>query len=253
MAIQVFPVVAISRPLGVAMRQVTINLTRDGAQTSNEKMVLMMGPTSLAVGAVFIAHDGVTASQSFVAAAIDGEWLLTAIDSALPKRAAARLPTISEDVTFNIDLNDGSGGGGGSPATLDATLKVDGVPANRDIVAFERVPSGEWRVAGYGATVDGNLDMDLRVAGSGQVYVMAMDDWGTVFQPLLDVAEDELIRPTVFMGWTYRITQSGQLPAVEPNWWDDSLQGPQPLGTARAEVHRYYPPQGRGPIPVELT
>lgn len=118
-----------------------------------------------------------------------------------------------------------------------------------DILACSR----ERQVAGYGATVDGNLDMDLRVAGAGGVYVVAMDAWGTVSQPSLNVAEGVLIRPTVFMGWMYLVTQAGQLPAVEPDWWDDSLQGPQPLGTARAEVHRYYPPQGLGPLPVELT
>lgn len=236
-----------------AVRVVRVVLTRDGEQTPELKRARLVDSASMSIQAEFTVWDGAQAEQTFLASAVDGRWLLLALDELPPARAAARYPTISEDVTFNIDLNDGSGSGGGVPAALDATLKVDGMPANRAIVALEQVPSGEWRVAGYGATVDGDLDMDLRVAGSGQVYVVAMDAWGTVFQPSLNVAEGDLIRPTVFMGWIYQITQVGQLPAVEPDWWDDSLQGPQPLGTARAEVHRYYPPQGRGPIPVELT
>ncbi|KSW22760.1 MULTISPECIES: hypothetical protein [unclassified Pseudomonas] len=244
------PQVRISMPQTAARRTITLALTRDGEQTSSVKVGLLLdiGLSLLAVFAT--AHQQ---SQTFLASAIDGSRLLLAVDQQAPARAAARYPSISEDVTLDIDLNDGSGSGGGAPADLAATVRVDGLPADRDVVAFERGVGGEWRVAGYGATVDGELDMDLRVAGPGQVYVMAMDSWGTVFQPLLGVAEGDLIRPTVFMGWIYRITQAGQLPAVEPTWWDDSLLGPQPLGTARAEVHRYYPPQGRGPIPVELT
>lgn len=245
--------VVIPLPNSAAMRRIRIVLTRDGGQTSTLKRARLVDASTMVQQAEFTVRDGIQAEQVFLASAVDRQWLLLALDEQPPARAAARYPAISEDVTFNIDLNDGSGSGGGVPAELAATVRVDGVPANRDVVALERVPSGEWRVAGYGATVDGDLDMDLRVAGSGQVYVVAMDAWGTVFQPSLNVAEGDLIRPTVFMGWIYQVTQAGQLPAVEPSWWDDSLQGPQPLGTARAEVHRYYPPQGRGPIPVELT
>lgn len=249
----VVPVPVISLSLGVALRKITISLTRDGKQTSNSKSVLMLNPGGLTLAAVFVAADGVNAVQRFVASAVDGQWLLTALDTAVPKRAASRYPAISEDVTFTLDLNDGSGSGGGVPATLAAVVKVDGLPAARQVVAVEQVASGEWRVAGYGVTAGGSVALDLRVAGSGQVYVMALDAWGTVFQPNLGVAVGTLIRPTVFLGWLYRVTQAGQLPATEPAWWDDSLQGPQPLGTARAEVIRYYAPQGRGPIPVEVT
>ncbi|WP_371369947.1 hypothetical protein ACA097_09505 [Pseudomonas sp. QL9] len=250
--IYVDPVI-IPYPLTLALRTLSVRLTRDGEATATPKLAMLLSPDTLTVRALFICRDVASASQKFLSTAVDIPHLLLAKDEVAPARAAARYPVISEDVVLTMDLNDGSGSGGGTPAGLLATVKVDGVPANRDIVALERVPSGEWRVAGFGATVAGDLDMDLRVAGSGQVYVVAMDAWGTVFQPSLNVAEGDLIRPTVFMGWIYRITQVGQLPAAEPSWWDDSLLGPQPLGTARAEVHRYYPPQGRGPIPVEFT
>lgn len=250
--IYVDPVV-ISYPLGLALRTLSVRLTRDGEVTATPKLAMLLSPDTLTVRALFICTDVASPPQKFLSTAVDRPHLLLAKDEVAPPRAAARYPVISEDVELSLDLNDGSGSGGGIPAALPATVKVDGVPANRDVVALERVPSGEWRVAGYGATVDGNLDMDLRVAGAGGVYVVAMDAWGTVFQPSLNVAEGVLIRPTVFMGWMYLVTQAGQLPAVEPDWWDDSLQGPQPLGTARAEVHRYYPPQGLGPLPVELT
>lgn len=253
MPLVMMPVPVIPLTVNVALRQVSVVLTRDGQPTSNPKMVLLLSPSALTTGAVLIARDGATASQKFVASAFDGEWLLTVLDTAAPKRAASRYPAISQDVVFNIDLNDGSGSGGGSPADLVAVVKVDGLPADRQVVAVEQLPSGEWRVAGYDSTAGGEVVMDLRVAGSGQVYVMALDNWGTQYQPNLNVAVNALVRPTVFMGWLYRVTQAGQLPAVEPTWWDDSIKGPQPLGTARAEVVRYYAPQGRGPIPVEVS
>lgn len=253
MALVMTPVPVIPLTVNVALRQVSIMLTRDGQQTANPKLAMLMSPAGLTVGAVLVARNGVSVSQKFVASAIDGEWLLTVLDTAAPKRAASRYPAISQDVTFNIDLNDGSGSGGGSPADLVAVVKVDGLPADRQVVAVEQLPSGEWRVAGYDSTAGGEVAIDLRVAGGGQVYVMALDNWGTQYQPNLNVGVKALVRPTVFMGWLYRVTQAGQLPAIEPTWWDDSIQGPQPLGTARAEVVRYYAPQGRGPIPVEVT
>lgn len=250
--IYVAPVI-IPFTLTLALRTLSVRLTRDGESTTKPKLAMLLSPETLTVRALFICRDVSSAPQKFLSSLSDVPHLLLAKDETAPPRAAARYPVISEDVVLMLDLNDGSGSGGGTPAELTATVKVDGLPAARDIVALERVPSGEWRVAGYGATVAGDLEMDLRIAGSGQVYVVAMDAWGTVFQPSLNVVEGDLIRPSVFLGWMYRITQSGQLPITEPAWWDDSRLGPQPLGTARAEVHRYYPPQGRGPIPVETT
>lgn len=38
------------------------------------------------------------------------------------------------------------------------------------------------------------------------------------------------------------------LAAIEPSWWDESVTGDQPVGTARLKVLRYYRPLAHGPV-----
>ncbi|TBW40138.1 hypothetical protein E0E54_00745 [Azotobacter chroococcum] len=243
----VAPQVLISLPQVGARRTLTVRLTRDGEQSANLKVCRLLN-MDMALLAVFgTAYQSV---QTFLASAVDGDRYLFAIDEASPKRAAARYPTISEDTTFNIDLNDGSGGTVGEPATLQARVRVDGFDAAREVLAVERQTDGIWRIAGNLRTADGSLD--LRVTG-GAVYAMAFDDYGTLYQPNLAVAVGDVIRPSTFAGWLYRITQAGSLPASEPAWWDGNTAGPQDLGSARAEVVRYHRPLAHGPVSVEMT
>ncbi|GAB3471952.1 hypothetical protein [Azotobacter salinestris] len=244
----VMPPVTIPLALGLALRRITVQITRDGEQTGNQKIAQLLTPGSLVLQVAFVARDGYSDSQLFLASAVDGPYLLLATDEAPPKRAAARYPTISEDVTLSLDLNDGSGAAGGSPATLAARVRVDGLDAAREVLAVERQTDGAWRIAGSLRTEDGSLD--LRVTG-GAVYALALDDYGTLYQPNRAVAVGDVIRPSVFKGWLYRITEAGSLPASEPAWWDGNLAGPQDLGSARAEVVRYHRPLAHGPVPVE--
>jgi len=237
---------------GIALRTITANFTRDGEQTGNLKYAQLLSP-SLEMFVVLAAIDGKTASSTVVASAVDGgDWLLLARDPAAPRRAAARYPIISGDTTLAIDFSEGSSGGG-LPALLTARVRVDDVPAQREVIAMEQQTDGEWRIAGRARTeADGEVDLDLRVTGAGRVYAVCPDDFGTLFQPSLPVLVGDTIRPTLFQGWLYKVTQAGQLPAIEPAWWDETQAGPQPLGTARAEVIRYYQPQAHGPLPVEM-
>jgi len=242
----VAPQVLIALPQTAARRIVTVRLTRDGEQTTTLKVCRLLG-TDMTLLAVF--GTAYQSSQTFLASAVDGERFLFALDEVSPKRAAARYPVISEDATFNIDLNDGSGSAAGSPATLQARVRVDGLDAAREVLTVERQTDGAWRIAGNLRTADGALD--LRVTG-GAVYAIALDDYGALYQPNLAVAVGDVIRPSVFKGWLYRITEAGSLPASEPDWWDGNLTGPQGLGTARAEVVRYHRPLAHGPITVEM-
>lgn len=240
--------VVIPLPQPAALRTLTVQLTRDGEQTPERKFALLMD-ANMALLAVF--GTPYQASQTFLASAIDGARLVMAIDNTAPKRAAARYPTINADTTLSIDLNDGSGGGAaGSPATLAARVRVDGVDAAREVLAVERQTDGAWRIAGNLRTADGALD--LRVTG-GEVYALALDDYGYVYQPNLAVAVGDTIRPSVYAGWLYRITEAGDLPASEPEWWpSDGDNAPRQLGTARAVAVRYYRPLAHGPVPVEM-
>ncbi|MNZ57774.1 hypothetical protein D3C78_757610 [compost metagenome] len=237
--------------LGKALRQITVQLTRDGEQTPAPKLARLLNPLDMTLYAAFVAQDGYSVSQRFLASAVDGDRLILATDEVAPRRAAARRLSIGEDVTLAIDLNDGSGGGAaGSPATLAARVRVDGVDTAREVLAVERQTDGVWRVAGNLRTAEG--DLDLRVTG-GEVYAIALDDYGYGYQPNLAVAVGDTIRPSVYAGWLYRITEAGALPATEPEWWPiDGDNAPRPLGTARAVAVRYYRPLAHGPVPVEM-
>lgn len=247
----VVPPLEIMLPLGLALRRITVQLTREGSQTPSVKSARLMAPSDLSARALFITKDGYSSSQLFLASAVDREHLLLAADESFPKRAAARYPVVTEDVVFNIDLTDGNGGGaGGSPASLAARVRVDRFDVAREVLAVERQIDGVWRVAGSLRTADGSLD--LRVTG-GEVYAMAIDDYGTVFQSDLSVAVGSTIRPSQYSGWLYRITEPGTLPAAEPQWWAaEGDNAARLLGTARAIAVRYYQPLAHGPVPVEV-
>ncbi|MCE4073551.1 MULTISPECIES: hypothetical protein [Pseudomonas] len=236
------------------MRSVSVRFLRDGEGTASyKKAKLFSNADDMALLAIFQGTGAAaTLTQRFQASVFDGQWLMVAVDNAAPRLAKASYVDITSDVEVLVDITSGDSSGG-LPATMEARVRVDGQPAGRELVVVERPLNGEWRVAGYGTSTGGETELSLRLAGNGLVYAVCVDSWGVGFQPSLLVSKGDLIRPSLFVGWLYRITQSGQLPASEPEWWDATLSGPQPVGTARAEVVRYYRPQAHGPQPVEMT
>lgn len=238
-----------------ALRYVTMQLTRDGEQTPALKVARFLDRDML-TRVVFATTYAST--QMFLASAIDAGWLVVAVDETPAARAGATFVQVDSDVTVALDLNDGSGGGGGGggePATLAASARVEKLPAQRDVVVVERAVDGVWRVAGSGVTdVAGAVQLDLRVTPSARVYAMATDDYGIPFQADLAVQVGRRIRPTQYSGWVYEITEAGQLPSTEPEWWAAVGDNPsQLIGTARAVARRYFQPIAHGPVPVEVT
>lgn len=248
----VLPSIVIPLSPALALRTLTISFTRDGEQTDSPKVALMM-TRELLLQAVF--SGSVSGSSTFLASAVDTDWLLVVVDMAEPRRSASRYLRITENITVAVDLNDGTGSGAvGSPASLGASVRVAGLDVERTVVAVEQQSDGAWRVAGSGRTdAQGDAMLDLRVTPSSLMYALALDDWGTPFQIDQMVTVGMTIRPSVFAGWLYRITEAGQLPSVEPPWWPiDGDNAPRELGTARAVAVRYYRPLAHGPVPVEV-
>ncbi|WP_312960111.1 hypothetical protein [Stutzerimonas nitrititolerans] len=182
-----------------------------------------------------------------------GEWLVTGQDGAPPRRTRATYMAFSESGTYTFNITSGEGGGQqGDPGRVAGLVRVERLPANREIVLVERPADGEWRLAGYGPTPSGSGDIDVRVVG-GDVYAIGVDDYGVAFVPDLAVQVGQRIRPTQYAGWVYEITEAGRLPAVEPAWWAAQGENPsQPLGSARAIARRYFQPIAHGPVPVEV-
>ncbi|WP_312957339.1 hypothetical protein [Stutzerimonas nitrititolerans] len=182
-----------------------------------------------------------------------GEWLAMGFDDALPRRIRTVYLSLTESGLYTFNITSGEGGGQqGDPGQVSGLVRVERLPANREIVLVERPADGVWRLAGYGPTPGGSGDIDVRVVG-GDVYAMAVDDYGVQFVADLAVQVGQRIRPTQYSGWVYEITQAGQLPSVEPVWWAAAGENPsRPLGTALAVAHRYFQPIALGPGPVEV-
>lgn len=248
------PLLYLPRPNYVppVLRTITLNATRDGQQTSAYKEAVAWDSVyQRNVMLHFPMRDGVSNSQTVVASAIDGLKAIMLYDFEAQPYAVVRTPNITADIVLNIDLNDGSGGGAtGQPAAAAAMVRVDKLPALRELVAIEKTTTGEWRMAGNQHLQLGDLEMQVT---GGQVFAVGLDDYGIPYQADLLVTEGQRIRPSDMQGWLYLITQGGQLPTQEPEWWPAQGENPpRQLGTARAQAVRYYRPQALGPIKYEL-
>ncbi len=237
---------------------IRLRLLRDGEVTSGAKTVRVyrswQGTGKLEM--VFQAEAGeFTEVQRLDLAELlaQGEWLVTGDDPAPPRRTRALYMSFGASGTYTYNITSGEGGQQGDPARVSGLVRVERLPANREIVLVERPADGEWRLAGFGPTPGGSGDIDVRVVG-GEVYAIGVDDYGVAFVPELAVQVGQRIRPTRYAGWLYEITEAGQLPAAEPTWWAAQGDNPsQPLGTARAVARRYFQPIAHGPIPVEVV
>ncbi|OWL90137.1 hypothetical protein [Halopseudomonas aestusnigri] len=138
---------------------------------------------------------------------------------------------------------------------LQAQVRVDSLPAARQIVAVERQTDGSWRIAGIGTSDESGLaELHIRAQyRESDIYALAIDEWGSKWEANMVVAVGDLLRPSSFVGWLYRVTQAGTLPAAEPEWWNSAAIGPQPVGTATLEAVRYYRPLAHGPLAVEYA
>jgi len=233
---------------------VTITVQRDGSP-SNDFLVTLQSAFDNQVLAYFSQYSPGT--QWFRRSVIYQEVIATAYEYTEPRMGITRWPTISETANaFLFNVTEGSGGGG--PSTVDARLTagatVESAWSARDAVIVERMDDGQWRVAGYGRTSEQGLaSIDLRVTTSGTIYAVALDDYGVRFVANLPVSVGDRVRPVVFTGWVYEITEAGQLPSAEPEWWAAVGENPsRQLGTARAVARRYFQPIAHGPVPVEV-
>ncbi|WP_285259254.1 LamG-like jellyroll fold domain-containing protein [Halopseudomonas bauzanensis] len=133
--------------------------------------------------------------------------------------------------------------------TLSATVRVEDLPASRQVVAIERQANGDWRVCGQAVSnAEGIATLPITGLPASRIYAIALDDWGKPFAPGMTVAYGDVIRPTQFLGWMYQVTSPGVLPGTEPEWWNSMAGIPQPVGTAMMQAVRHYQPIAHGPV-----
>lgn len=237
------------------LRKITVNASREGQKTSAYKEAVLWDSVYTRKPLLYFPfRDGVASVEIVVASAIDGQKALMLYDFETLPLAAARTVNITADIILNIDLNDGTGGGGGvptDPASISAVVRVDKLPAVREIVMIEKTSTGEWRMAGNQILQESG-ELEMQITG-GQVFAIGLDDYGRPFQSGLTLEVGQAIRPGNFQGWLYRCTESGTLPENEPDWWLEQGENPPRLvGTARLQAIRYYQPIAHGPIHYEL-
>lgn len=247
-----------NRPPTVALRA---RLLREGEITTTVKFLRLY--RSLAsldqLALVFWAEEGdgqftQTCKVDLATLLAQGDWVALGTDDAPLHKVRMAYLSFTESGTFTFNISSGEGGGGnpGTPAIVQARVRVDGALASREVVLVEKPSDGQWRMAGYGPTPGGEGTIDVRVT-DGSLYAIGLDDWGTVFTADLAVTAGQTIRPSLFSGWLYRITEPGTLPATEPQWWAaEGDNAARLLGTARAIAVRYYQPLAHGPVPVEI-
>lgn len=135
---------------------------------------------------------------------------------------------------------------------LFATVRVQDLPASREVVAVERQGNGTWRVCGSAiANTDGIAELGIEGSKTSRVYAFAIDHWGEPFTPNKTVVYGDIIRPSVFLGWLYRVTAPGALPGEEPVWWNSTPGMPRPVGSAMAQAEMYFQPIAHGPVDIE--
>lgn len=133
--------------------------------------------------------------------------------------------------------------------TLSATVRVEDLPASRQVVAIERQANGDWRVCGQAvSSAEGIATLPITGLPTSRIYAIAIDEWGKPFAPGMPVAYGDVIRPTQFLGWMYQVTSPGVLPGTEPEWWNSMAGVPQPVGTAMMQAVRHYQPIAHGPV-----
>ncbi|AMO58271.1 hypothetical protein GZ77_21320 [Endozoicomonas montiporae] len=132
---------------------------------------------------------------------------------------------------------------------VSGTIYEDGIPSEKDVIACTW-ETGELLARGRSNSVgDYQLIWDTY---DKEVLVVAVDDWGTQWQPDTLYQTGDIIRPTTFTGYVYECTVSGTSDSNEPQWWiePDEQQG---TGTAQFKVKPFNRPLAHAPVKPVLV
>lgn len=136
--------------------------------------------------------------------------------------------------------------------TFTTTVSLRGAPVSRPFALLMKYKGG-FEVAGHGQS-DENGSVTVKVTRykpGCQYFAMALDNYGSNFEPTAVVSVGDIISPSVPAGISYKVTGSGQLPASEPVWPEGF--SPFQLGSAIVEPLKVLAPSVYGPIPLDIT
>lgn len=220
-----------------------VSVTENGVPT--EAVCVGAGLDPVARGT--FSWQGVPPFSAHVAAGGGGIYVSSSTDVGAAFVAEGARPQVQ------VELISSGGGATGDPAEISDTIMQrvasgDVAPVARDVVAVQRDGSA-WRVIGNGRSDSetGVYTVSGLVEPGADVYLIALDDLGAVFESGASVESDDRIHPTTPNGYVYRVVTGGELPATEPDWW---TTGQQQVGTATLEAREYLRPLAHGPVDV---
>ena len=162
-----------------------------------------------------------------------------------------------------LPSDSGSGGiiipGNGNTTRIQGTVTEDNMPVSRRVFA---ITEALLEVAGTSETKHAVLDSTFsnETTGAytldtspyeGEVLVLAMDNYGSVWQPDTAYQVGDIIRPASFQGYVYTCTVAGSSDSTEPQWWFD-VDNDQSVGTAQFKAKPYTRPLAHGPLTPEI-
>ena len=157
----------------------------------------------------------------------------------------------------------GSGGiiipGNGNTTRIQGTVTEDNQPVSRRVFA---ITEALLEVAGTSETKHAVLDSTFSNATTGaytldtspyesEVLVLAMDNYGAIWQANTAYQVGDIIRPASFQGYVYICTVAGSSYSSEPQWWFD-VDNDQSVGTAQFKAKPYTRPLAHGPLTPEI-
>lgn len=142
---------------------------------------------------------------------------------------------------------------------VTGTVKIDSLPAARTVKAFSyaaltfdidatevtlSMPLGE----SVSSADTGEYTITLDITYTDQIFVVAFDNYGAIFESEASIAVGAIIHPSTPNGLVYKCTSAGQLPIDEPDTWPEDTGQIALVGTAAFQPTIFYQPVCHGPL-----
>ena len=145
--------------------------------------------------------------------------------------------------------------GNGNTTQIQGSITENDLPVGRRVMAITEAQlvvtdSDETKHAVLDSTVSNDIDGSYILNTSpyeGAVMIIAMDNYGALWQPDTAYAEGDVIRPENFQGYVYHCTLAGTTGNAEPVWWFETDTS-QTIGTAQFQAKPFSRPLAHGPI-----
>ena len=181
-----------------------------------------------------------------------GDAALTIINTGASWTDADGLPSDSGSVGIIIP-------GNGNNTRIQGMVTENNQPVSRRVFA---ITEALLEVSGTSETKHAVLDSTFSNATTGaytldtspyegEVLVLAMDNYGAIWQPDTAYQVGDIIRPSSFQGYVYTCTVAGSSDSTEPQWWFD-VDNDQSVGNAQFKAKPYTRPLAHGPLTPEI-